>query len=185
MLTILTSTVSQDLAKSRFPKPPFATTPTCIHRTARSMPNYWKTLWDITCCLQLEASCLYWEVFNGVGVDGVGVIFTFFYAFFPFFYAILPFFYAFLPFFCAFFPFFYAFFPFFYARGISLRPRLHRPRAKLPDYNRTSFASELLSLLTIVFWDPSFLLSVGGFLLTIGVFVLATVGRFLMGWCRC
>ena len=42
-----------------------------------------------------------WEVLNGVGVDGVGVIFPFFYAFFPFF--------------CAFFPFFYAFFPFFFA----------------------------------------------------------------------
>ena len=27
-----------------------------------------------------------WEVLNGVGVDGVGVIFPFFYAFFPFFY---------------------------------------------------------------------------------------------------
>ena len=67
------------------------------------------------------------------------MIFPFFYAFFPFFYAILPFFcaffpffYAFFPFFYAFFPFFYAFFPFFYARGISLRPRLHRPRAELP-----------------------------------------------------
>ena len=28
-----------------------------------------------------------WDVLNGVGVDGVGVIFPFFYAFFPFFYA--------------------------------------------------------------------------------------------------
>ena len=27
-----------------------------------------------------------WEVLNGVGVDGVGVIFPFFYAFFPFFF---------------------------------------------------------------------------------------------------
>ena len=87
----------------------------------------------------------HWEVLNGVGVDGVGVIFPFFYAFFPFFYAILPFFcaflpffYAFLPFFCAFFPFFYAFFPFFYARGISLRPRLHRPRAELPDFRKNA-----------------------------------------------
>ena len=26
----------------------------------------------------------FWEVLNGVGVDGVGVIFPFFYAFFPF-----------------------------------------------------------------------------------------------------
>ena len=36
-----------------------------------------------------------WEVLNGVGVDGVGVIFPFFYAFFLFFYAFFPFFYAF------------------------------------------------------------------------------------------
>ena len=36
---------------------------------------------------------------NGVGVDGVGVIFPFFYAFFPFFGAFFPFFYAFFPFF--------------------------------------------------------------------------------------
>ena len=28
---------------------------------------------------------LFWEVLKGVGVDGVGVIFPFFYAFFPFF----------------------------------------------------------------------------------------------------
>ena len=39
-----------------------------------------------------------WEVLNGVGVDGVGVIFSFFYAFFPFFYAFFPFVYAFLCF---------------------------------------------------------------------------------------
>ena len=39
-----------------------------------------------------------WEVLNGVGVDGVGVIFPFFYAFFPFFYAFFPFFFAFLCF---------------------------------------------------------------------------------------
>ena len=31
-----------------------------------------------------------WEVLNGVGVDGVGVIFPFFYAFFPFFLRIFP-----------------------------------------------------------------------------------------------
>ena len=43
-----------------------------------------------------------WEVLNGVGVDGVGVIFPFFYAFFPFFYAFFPFFYAFFPFFFVF-----------------------------------------------------------------------------------
>ena len=39
-----------------------------------------------------------WEVLNGVGVDGVGVIFPFFYAFFRFFYAFFPFFFAFLCF---------------------------------------------------------------------------------------
>ena len=77
----------------------------------------------------------YWEV--GVGVDGVGVIFPIFYAFFLFFY-------AFFPFFCAFFPFFFAFLCFsertrannsnlLQKWGISLQPRLHRPRAKLPD----------------------------------------------------
>ena len=31
-----------------------------------------------------EKICMYWEVLNGVGVDGVGVIFPFFYAFSPF-----------------------------------------------------------------------------------------------------
>ena len=78
-----------------------------------------------------------WEVLNGVGVDGVGVIF--------------PFFYAFSFFFTHFFVFFSLFFVFLrfsllllkdkgkqqqyllQKRGISLRPRLHRPRAKLPD----------------------------------------------------
>ena len=39
---------------------------------------------------------LHWEVLNGVGVDGVGVIFPFFHAFFPFFYAFVPLFFAFL-----------------------------------------------------------------------------------------
>ena len=39
-----------------------------------------------------------WEVLNGVGVDGVAVIFPFFYAFLPFFYALFPFFCAFLCF---------------------------------------------------------------------------------------
>ena len=72
------------------------------------------------------------EVLNEVGVDGVGVI--------------SPFFYAFLRFFTHFFGFF-AFLRFsllllndkgkqqqFTAEmGISLRPCLHRPRAKLPD----------------------------------------------------
>ena len=42
-----------------------------------------------------------WEVLNGVGVDGVGVIFPFFYAF-SLFYAFFRFFYAFFPFFFAF-----------------------------------------------------------------------------------
>ena len=41
---------------------------------------------------------IFWEVLNGVGVDGVGVIFPFFYAFFPFVYAFSPFFNAFFPF---------------------------------------------------------------------------------------
>ena len=43
-----------------------------------------------------------WEVPNGVGVDGVGVIFPFFYAIFPFFYASFPFVYTFFPFLFAF-----------------------------------------------------------------------------------
>ena len=61
---------------------------------------------------------------------------------------IFPFFNAFFPFFYAFIPLFYALFPFFYAWtrannsnllqkwGISLRPRLHRPRAKLPELHK-------------------------------------------------
>ena len=75
--------------------------------------------------------CTTWEVLNGVGVDGVGVIFPVFYAFSPF---------------------FYAFFPFsslfsasprgqgqttaIYCKNAEFRsdgPRLHRPRAKLPE----------------------------------------------------
>ena len=40
-------------------------------------------------------SLIYWEVLNGVGVDGVGVIFPFFLRIFPLFYAFFPFFYAF------------------------------------------------------------------------------------------
>ena len=39
-----------------------------------------------------------WEVLNGVGVDGVGVSFSFFYAFFPLFTRFFPFFFAFLCF---------------------------------------------------------------------------------------
>ena len=75
----------------------------------------------------------FWEVLNGVGVDGVRVIFPFFYAFFVFY---------------AFFRFFFAFvflrFSLLLVKdkgkqqqhllqkwGISLRPRLNRPRAKL------------------------------------------------------
>ena len=38
-----------------------------------------------------HSNCHIWEVLNGVGVDGVGVIFPFFYAFFPFFHAFLRF----------------------------------------------------------------------------------------------
>ena len=80
---------------------------------------------------------IFWEILNGVGVDGVRVVFPFFYAFFPFFYAFFPFFSTFL---------------YFSSRtgaknsnllqkwGISLRPRLHRPRAKLPEYFRCCFA---------------------------------------------
>ena len=49
-----------------------------------------------------SGATFFWEVLNGVGVDGVGVIFPFFYAFFPFFYAFFPLFYAFFPFFFAF-----------------------------------------------------------------------------------
>ena len=69
----------------------------------------------------------FWEVLNGVGVDGVGVIFPFF-THFPLFLRIFPFFTHFSP-----------FSSLFSAspkgqRGISLRPRLHRPRAKLPDF---------------------------------------------------
>ena len=78
-----------------------------------------------------------WEVLNGVGVDGVGGIFPFF-----------SFFFVFLRFF-VFFRFSSFFFDFLRFSdilledkgsncnslqkwGISLRPRLHRPRAKLP-----------------------------------------------------
>ena len=89
-----------------------------------------------------------WEVLNGVGVDGVGRIFPFFS---PFFLFVFPF-----LFFVCFSSFFFwgggGFFVFFFLRfsgilledkgkrlqftakmGISLRPRLHRPRAKLPE----------------------------------------------------
>ena len=46
-----------------------------------------------------------WEVLDGVGVEGVGVIFPFFHAFFRFFYAFSPFFNAFFPFSTHFSPF--------------------------------------------------------------------------------
>ena len=77
---------------------------------------------------------LVWEVLNGVGVDGVGVFYPFVYAFFRCF--------------THFFVFFSLFFVFLrfslllllkdkdnlqQKMGNSLRPRLHRPRAKLPD----------------------------------------------------
>ena len=64
----------------------------------RSAPACWLT----KTFSQISSLRWTWEVLNGVGVDGVGVIFPFFYAFFPFFYAIFPFFYAFFPFFYAF-----------------------------------------------------------------------------------
>ena len=82
-----------------------------------------------------------WEVLNGVGVDGVGVIFPFFNACFRF----SSFFFAFL---------------FFSQRarasnsnllqkwGVSLRPRLHGPRAKLSD--TIAFFSEDFLLLVIL-----------------------------------
>ena len=89
-----------------------------------------------------------WEVLNGVGVDGLGGIFPFFSFFFVFFRfsSLLRFF----SFFFVFFSFFFAFLRFssFFAYspgtrandcnllgkwGISLRPRLHRPRSELPD----------------------------------------------------
>ena len=76
-----------------------------------------------------------WEVLNGVGVDGVGVVFPFFYAFSPF-----------LHIFSVFFIRFSSLFSsslkgqgrtinsnLLQKLGISLRPRLHRPGAKLPD----------------------------------------------------
>ena len=67
--------------------------------------------------------CQTWEVLNGVGVDGVGVIFPFSYVFSPFFLRIsllLPEDKGKQQQFTA-------------KMGISLRPRLHRPRAKLSD----------------------------------------------------
>ena len=85
---------------------------------------------------KIRPTAFIWEVLNGVGVDGVGVIFPLFYAFFVFY---------------ANFRFFSLFFVFLrfslllledkgkqqqnllQKRGISLRPRLHRPRPKLPD----------------------------------------------------
>ena len=35
-------------------------------------------------CIFILGAIFHWEVLNGVGVDGVGVIFPFFYAFFVF-----------------------------------------------------------------------------------------------------
>ena len=103
----------------------------------------------------------HWEVLNGVGVDGVGGISPFFSFFFFFF-----FFFVFLRFFVFFFRFSSFFFSFFFAIlrfssfiayspgtrandcnllgkwGISLRPRLHRPRSELPDTTTTQTARE-------------------------------------------
>ena len=47
--------------------------------------------------LVVPESTICWEVLNGVGVDGVGVISPFLRSF-PFFYAFFPFFFAFLCF---------------------------------------------------------------------------------------
>ena len=85
-----------------------------------------------------------WEVLNGVGVDGVGGIFPFFLFFFVF----LRFFvvFRFSSFFFVFLRFssFFAYSPGTRANdcnllgkwGISLRPRLHRPRSELPEILR-------------------------------------------------
>ena len=99
----------------------------------------------------------FWEVLNGVGVDGVGGIFPFFSLFFVF-----------LRFF-VFFRFSSLFFVFLRFSGIlledkgndcyllqkwgiSLRPRLHRPRAKLPDKfsGKVQIVSRTLSGLFLV-----------------------------------
>ena len=91
--------------------------------------------------LFVEKFCVFWEVLNGVGVDGVGGIFPFF-CFFSFFFAFLRFsssFFAFLR--------FSSFFSYSFRTrandcnllgkwGISLRPRLHRPRSELPEFSR-------------------------------------------------
>ena len=87
-----------------------------------------------------------WEVLNGVGVDGVGGIFPFF-SFFFVFLRLFVFFCVFLRFSSFFFAFlrfssFFAYSPGTKANdfnllgkwGISLRPRLHRPRSELPDF---------------------------------------------------
>ena len=76
-----------------------------------------------------------WEVLNGVGLDGVGGIFPFFFS------SLFLFFFVFLRFFG-----FFVFLRFFFVPrirandcnllkkwGISLRPRLHRPRSELPE----------------------------------------------------
>ena len=83
----------------------------------------------------------------GLVLNGVGVIFLFFYALFLFFYALFPFFYATSPLFLRTFPVFLRFSLFLLKEGegqnnsnllrkwgISLRPRLHRPRVKLPEF---------------------------------------------------
>ena len=96
----------------------------------------------------VSLASLNWEVLNGVGVDGVGGIFPFFSFFFVFFRfsSLFRFFFVFLRFFSFFFVFlrfssFFACSPGTRANdcnllgkwGISLRPRLHRPRSELPD----------------------------------------------------
>ena len=92
-----------------------------------------------------EFSVQHWEVLNGVGVEGVGGIFPFFVVFFCF-SSLFCFFFVFLRFSSFFFAFLrfaslFAYSPGTRANncnllgkwGISLRPRLHRPRSELPD----------------------------------------------------
>ena len=78
-----------------------------------------------------------WEVLDGVGVDGVR-------SDFPLFLRMFPLFYRMFPLFLRIFPLFLRFSllllkdkgkqqQFTEKMGISLRPRLHRPRAKLPE----------------------------------------------------
>ena len=81
----------------------------------------------------------YWEVLNGVGVDGAGVIFLIFYAFFLIFHAFLPFLHAFLRF-----SLLFSSSPkgqgqttaIYCKNGEFHSACLHRPRAKLPEVRK-------------------------------------------------